>query len=150
MWWWRKVTYAKLEPELRKRFEIYGENVIAQAVANPDIGMGAGDLPALIRSNYALALDWLGVSRPAREAIVDRRRRPVGFGAIRPSAAAFQHMNDAADDAAIVRSLLATRLLRQMRFNALPLLVAQPEQVPAHDPNPSPRRISIVLSGKKD
>jgi len=36
-------------------------------------------------------------------------------------------MNDAADDPVIVRSLLAPRFLRQMWFNAPPLLVAQPE-----------------------
>jgi uncharacterized protein len=30
-------------------------------------------------------------------------------------------------------------------FDPLPLLIAQPKQIPAHDPNPSPKRISIVL-----
>jgi hypothetical protein len=73
MWWrWRKVTYANLTPELRKKFETYGEDVIAQAVANPDIGMGPGDLPALIRSNYSLALDWLGERRDLHERREDR------------------------------------------------------------------------------
>ena len=38
----------------------------------------------------------------------------------------------------------------QVRFDPLPLLVAQPIQIPAHDPNPSPKRISIVLSQQKN
>jgi hypothetical protein len=36
----------------------------------------------------------------------------------------------------------------QVGFDPLPLLVAQPKQIPAHDPNPSPKRISIVLSAR--
>ncbi len=33
---------------------------------------------------------------------------------------------------------LARHIRRQMTFNPLPLLIAEPEQVPAHDPNPPP------------
>ena len=40
--------------------------------------------------------------RPAHEAIVDRRRRAVFRRAIAPSAAALQHMQDAADHAPII------------------------------------------------
>jgi hypothetical protein len=36
-------------------------------------------------------------------------------------------MNDAADDTSIIGSLDATNIRRQMRFNPLPLLVAQPK-----------------------
>jgi hypothetical protein len=57
---------------------------------------------------------------------------------------------DAADDAAIVLSLDATHIGWQVRFDPLPLLVAQPKQIPAHDPNPSLKRISIVLSQQKN
>jgi hypothetical protein len=45
-------------------------------------------------------------------------------------------MHDAADDAPIVRSLDTSHIGRQMRFDPLPLLIAQPKQVPAHDPAP--------------
>jgi hypothetical protein len=55
-------------------------------------------------------------------------------------------VNDPADDATIVLSLDTSHISRQVRFNPLPLLVAQPKEIPAHDPNPSPKRISIVLS----
>ena len=54
----------------------------------------AGELPEQVFPYAA--------SRPPSEAIVDRRRRPVGFGTIGPAAAAFQHVYDAADDAAII------------------------------------------------
>jgi hypothetical protein len=36
-------------------------------------------------------------------------------------------MHDAADDPAIVRSLLAARVSRQVRLDPPPLLIAQPE-----------------------
>jgi uncharacterized protein len=47
-------------------------------------------------------------------------------------------MHDAADDAAVVRPLDAPYIRRQMRFDPSPLLVAQPKQVPAHNPDPLP------------
>jgi hypothetical protein len=45
-------------------------------------------------------------------------------------------MHDAADNAAIIRPLDAPDIRRQVRFDPLPLLVAQPKQIPAHDPDP--------------
>jgi hypothetical protein len=47
-------------------------------------------------------------------------------------------MHDAADDAAVVRPLDAPYIRRQMRFDSSPLFVAQPKQVPAHNPDPLP------------
>jgi hypothetical protein len=72
--------------------------------------------------------------RPPSEAIVDRRRRPVGFRTIGPAAAALQHVYDAADDAAIILTFDTTHIGWQAGFDPLPLLVAQPKQIPAHDP----------------
>lgn len=72
MWWWRKVRTANITPDLRKRLEMYGETVVAQAVANPEITMAGGDLPALVRSNYASALDWLTERRDKHERREDR------------------------------------------------------------------------------
>jgi len=46
-------------------------------------------------------------------------------------------MHDAADDAAIVNPFHAPNIGRQTRLNPSPLLVAQPKQIPAHDPDPS-------------
>ena len=74
--------------------------------------------------------------RPAHKAIIDRCRRTIFGRAITPATAAFQHMHNAADDAAIIRPFDAPYIRRQMRFYPLPLLIAQPKQVPAHGPIP--------------
>ncbi len=58
-----------------------------------------------------------------------------------PAAATFQHVHDAADDAAIVRPFDAPYIPRQVGFNPIPLLIAQPKQVLAHDPDPFQKRI---------
>jgi hypothetical protein len=59
-------------------------------------------------------------------------------------------MYDAANDTAIVRPLDATHIRRQTRFNPLPLLIAQPKQVLAHDPGPFQKGIRIVLSERNN
>jgi hypothetical protein len=48
-------------------------------------------------------------------------------------------VHDAADDAAIVHPLDAPDIRWQARFDPLPLLIAQPKQIPAHDPDPLPK-----------
>ena len=88
--------------------------------------------------------------RPAHKAVIDRCRRTILGRAIAPATAALQHVHDAADDAAIVHPLDAPDIPWQVRFDPLPLLIAQPKQVPAHDPNPLPKRIGIVLSERKN
>src|SRR5215207_8036233 len=70
--------------------------------------------------------------RPAHEAIIDRRRWTIGFRAIAPAAAALENMHDAADHTPVVHTLDPAHIPRQMRLNPRPLLVAQPEQLPAH------------------
>ena len=88
--------------------------------------------------------------RPPHKAIIDRCRRSILGRAIAPATAAFQNMHDAADDAAVVRSLDAPYIRRQMRFDPSPLLVAQPKQVPAHnsDPLPTTNQDRIVRAKK--
>jgi uncharacterized protein len=46
-------------------------------------------------------------------------------------------MDNAADHTAIFRPLDAPDIRRQVRFNPLPLLIAQPKQILAHIPIPS-------------
>jgi len=77
--------------------------------------------------------------RPAHKAVIDRRRRTILGWTITPATAAFQNVHDAADDAPIVGPLDASHIRWQMRFDPTPLLVAQPKQIPAHDPNPLPK-----------
>ena len=74
--------------------------------------------------------------RPADEAVVNRGRRTVFGRAIAPAAAGFQDVHDTADNSTIINSLDTSYIRRQMRPNPPPLLIAQPKQVPAHDPNP--------------
>src|SRR5208283_4495575 len=88
--------------------------------------------------------------RPAYETVIDRRMRAIFGRAIAPAAAALKHVHDAADDAAIVYPLDAPHVSRQVTLHPHPLLIAQPKQIPAHDPNPFPKRIRIVLSGRKN
>jgi len=76
---------------------------------------------------------------PAHKAVIDRCRRTILRRAIAPTTAALQYMHDAADDSAIVRPLDAPDIRWQVRFDPLPLLIAQPKQVVAHDPNPLPK-----------
>jgi hypothetical protein len=45
-------------------------------------------------------------------------------------------MHDPADDPTIIDPLYAPNIRRQMRLDPSPLLVAQPKQVRAHDPDP--------------
>jgi hypothetical protein len=76
------------------------------------------------------------MSMSADEPVVNRRMRTVLRRAILPTAAALEHVHDPADHAAIVFALDATHISRQVRSNPCPLLVAQPKQVLAHDPDP--------------
>ena len=66
-------------------------------------------------------------ARPTRKAIIDRGVRPVGFRTIRPAASTLQHVNNAADNAAIILSLDASHIRRQVPLDPLPLFVAQPK-----------------------
>jgi hypothetical protein len=53
-------------------------------------------------------------------------------------------MHDPADDPTIIDPLHTANIGRQMRLDPGPLFVAQPKQIPAHDPDPLPKRIRIV------
>ena len=85
---------------------------------------------------------------PANKSVIDRRRRAIFGRAIAPTATAFQHMHDAADDTPIIRSFDPSHIGRQTRLDPPPLLIAQPEKVPAHHPDPpnesDPHGIRIV------
>jgi hypothetical protein len=58
--------------------------------------------------------------------------------------------HDPADHAVVVFALDAAHISRQVRSNPSPLLIAQPKQILTHDPDPSKKRIKIVLSGLKN
>jgi hypothetical protein len=69
--------------------------------------------------------------------------RPPGN---RPSdGAAFQHLHDAADDAAVVHPLDPADIRGQERLDPLPLFVAQPNNFLLTISNPSRQRITTLL-----
>src|ERR1700746_4012322 len=78
-------------------------------------------------------------TRPAHEAVIDGCPRAIFGRAIAPAASALENMHDPADDPAIVYPLDAAHIPRQIRPNSSPLLVAQPKQILAHDPDPLPK-----------
>jgi hypothetical protein len=69
---------------------------------------------------------------PAVEAIVDGRVRTIFTRAIAPSRPRLQHVNDPADNAAVVFPRRSLQPARQMRLNTRPLPVIQPKQTGAH------------------
>ena len=77
-------------------------------------------------------------TRPAHEAVVDRRRRDTR-AANRTSGKALENTHDTADDATIINPLDAANIGRQVRLDPRPPLLAQPKQVPAHGPDPLPK-----------
>jgi hypothetical protein len=59
-------------------------------------------------------------------------------------------MHDAANDAPIILPFDTPHVRRQVSFNPFPLLVTQPKEIAAHDPDPFKKRIKIVLSAQKN
>ena len=78
-------------------------------------------------------------TRPAHEAVIDGCRRAIFGRAIAPAASALENMRDPADDPTIVYPLDAAHIPWQIWLNSSPLLVAQPKQILAHDPDPLPK-----------
>ena len=64
---------------------------------------------------------------PADKSVIDRGRRAILGRAIAPATTAFQYLHNAADDAAIIGSFDTAYVRRQVRFDPLPLLIAQPK-----------------------
>ena len=56
-------------------------------------------------------------ARPAMEAVIDCRRRAVDRRTILPTAARFEHMNDAADHPAVIDATRARAVAGQKRIN---------------------------------
>ena len=63
--------------------------------------------------------------RPADETIVERLAWAVGRRGIDPAATALQHMNDPADDTAIINPWFATCVARKMRVKPCKLLLTK-------------------------
>jgi hypothetical protein len=66
---------------------------------------------------------------PAHETVVKRLLGTVDIGAVSPATAAFQRMDDPAENTAIVNSLLAANIGRQQRLNPRPLRIRKPKEI---------------------
>jgi hypothetical protein len=66
----------------------------------------------------------------------------------RTNAAALENAHDAADHAAIVCSLDAAHIRRQMRLDPNLFFIAQPEQIAAHEFSPKTNQYRNVPGGK--
>jgi|SRR5271167_208211 len=68
MWWWRKVRYADIPSELRDRFELYGEAVLADALAVGAQTIKQGEeLVWLLQEKRGSLEDWLRERRDVAE-----------------------------------------------------------------------------------
>lgn len=74
--------------------------------------------------------------RPPNEAIVERLARAVDGRRINPATPGLQHMDDAADDPAVIDPGLAPRIGGKMRLKPRKLAVVQPETVSIHHRSP--------------
>jgi len=75
--------------------------------------------------------------RPADEAVVERLARSIDLRRVDPATAGFEHMNNAADDPAVVNARLTPRVRRQKRLKPRKLIVRKPKIVANHEPSPS-------------
>ena len=71
MWWWRKIRKANISGDLRTQLEVYGEAIIAQALATSTLAQYSGPL-GFLQTNSAGALEWLTERRDLDEHREDR------------------------------------------------------------------------------
>ena len=67
MWWWRKVRRAKISEDLRTRFERFGEDVLAHALAVGSILTQGRELLNLIEGHREAVMEWLTERRDIHE-----------------------------------------------------------------------------------
>src|SRR5512135_502951 len=93
--------------------------------------------------------------RPADEPIVEGLARAIDGRGVDPATAGFQHMDNPADNTAIINPRLTARVARKMRHKPSKLILAQPEAVSIHPWSPfedlesqhAPIRESVYGSG---
>jgi len=73
---------------------------------------------------------------PPDKAVVERLARTVDGRRVSPAAAGLQHMNNAADDPAVIDTGHSARIARQVRCQPRKLFLIQPEMIAIHDGSP--------------
>jgi hypothetical protein len=69
---WHKVRHANIDPELRHRFEMFGETLMALAIESGDANRIGVELAALGQQKRQEIVDWL---RECRDKVVRREKR---------------------------------------------------------------------------
>jgi hypothetical protein len=72
MWWWRKVRRAEIPAELRDRFELFGEDVLAHGIAAGEHSSKGVELDGLLKQQRAEILSWLREKRDEAARHADR------------------------------------------------------------------------------
>ncbi len=72
MWWWRKVRKANISEELRTKFERFGEDVLAQALAVGAQRTQGVELLELLQGDRTPIMEWLTERRDIHERKEDR------------------------------------------------------------------------------
>src|SRR6266853_5334240 len=64
---WRKVRRANISPELRVQFEVFGEDMLADAVGAGELSPREAELDKLLRERRREIVEWLQERRDQRE-----------------------------------------------------------------------------------
>jgi hypothetical protein len=59
LWWWQKVRRADIAPDLRERFEFYGERLMALAIESHDPTRIGAELSDLSQHKRTEIIAWL-------------------------------------------------------------------------------------------
>jgi hypothetical protein len=74
---WRKVRRASIPAELRRRFELFGEDVLVHAIGAGEHSSKGPELDRLLRENRAEILEWLQEQADARKLREEQTSRYV-------------------------------------------------------------------------
>jgi len=59
LWWWQKVRRADIAPDLRERFEFYGERLMTLAIESHDPNRIGAELSDLGQNKRTEIIAWL-------------------------------------------------------------------------------------------
>jgi hypothetical protein len=72
LWWWHKVRPANIPQELRARFELFGETLMALAIESGDANRIGVELAALGQQKRQEIVEWLRECRDIEAQHQDR------------------------------------------------------------------------------
>jgi hypothetical protein len=117
-------------------FELAAERCALTWLLSMESSSGTGSAAAIFSKMRCQA-----TLRPPIVAVVDGRRRPIGWRNVAPAASCFQHMQDAGNDGPIVDARFSWLAARQMGLQRLPCLIRQPELTSASNDSNHDKKI---------